>query len=191
VKGYTIPTSYCSKSCAGKAKGPILEDRGKENLKAEALQCIEAAGRYLTKEEILTEVKCSSKTLTKHGIKISELNAELGFIKPRSVFEGKVGRILKDKFSNVESEKTFEGLTAPTGYPLRVDFYIPELNLVVEADGLQHSDKKHPWATHPNGTVREYDEIKNKFLRDNEIDLVRIPYSKNVTPESVLDKLDI
>ena len=80
-------------------------------------------------------------------------------------------------------------MVGKTGCPLRIDFYIPELNLAVEADGCQHNDPNHPWFNFKNGTVAEYDSIKEKYLEENNIRLIRIPYKKRLNSVEVLSKI--
>jgi len=60
--------------------------------------------------------------------------------------------------------------------PLPFDFYLPELNYCIEADGIYHYKiVKHTKETHlENQQIR--DEIKNKYCKDNNIQLLRIPY---------------
>ena len=192
---YKLNTKHCSKSCASKSntktnKGCIIPDIGRDAIRQKAIDYILVKNEYCTKEEICTGINHSSKTLSKHGLKISEINAELGFIKPKSKFQEQVREVLSNKFSNVETEKQFDGLVGSTGFPLRVDFYISEKNMVVEADGSQHSDPKHPWSEWNNGTVQRYDEIKNKFFKDNGIKLCRIPYKKNLKESDILSHLN-
>ncbi|MGZ7230817.1 hypothetical protein ACXWOM_10185, partial [Streptococcus pyogenes] len=80
--------------------------------------------------------------------------------------------VLNKSFDVVEQEKTFDGLVGVKGHSLRVDFYIPEINTVVEADGSQHSDPNHPWKEWNNGTVAQYDKIKDDYFAENGIRLV-------------------
>lgn len=133
-----------------------------------------------------TGIGRSSKTFTKHGLKNTELNGEAGFTKVKSKFQEIVGDILKENFTTVEKERKFDGLVGTTGHPLRVDFYIPEANLVVEADGHQHSDPNHPWSKWNNGTVQQYDQIKNEFFKEKGITLKRVPYKRNLKESDVL-----
>lgn len=195
-RGYvsTLNTTHCSKSCAVKSsaeanKGCIKPDVGAEVLKKKAIDFISEKGEYCTKEVLCKGVGHSSKTFSKHGLKSSELNAEAGMTKPKSVFQGNVGKVLKNNFKDVEHEKTFDGLVGVKGHNLRVDFYIPEINTVVEADGSQHSDPNHPWGKWNNGTVTEYDKIKDTYFQENGIRLVRIPYKKRVKESDVLSRL--
>lgn len=182
-----LNTIYCSKSCAGKVMKPCI---GKEALKQKALDFIGNKNQYCTKEEICNGIGHSCKTLTKHGLKISEFNNELGFHKKKSEFQEKVGEVLKKKFSNIEIEKKFDGLVGDTGYPLKVDFYIPSINTVVEADGAQHKNPKHPWNIRDTGDIQRYDKIKDQFLKEKGIKVSRIPYKRNLKESDVLSRLD-
>lgn len=183
---YLLKTTHCSKSCAVKASKGV--DR--ETLEKEAVTFIEARGTYCTNTEVCKGIGRSNKTFTQHGVKISELNESLGFTKPKSRFQDRVGEVLSEEFSNIETEKQFDGLVGKTGHPLRVDFFIPEKNMVVEADGSQHSDPKHPWREWNNGTVTEYDQIKDQFFNEQGIRICRVPYKRNLKKEDVLSRLD-
>ena len=189
-----LKTIYCSKSCAAKSpaktnKGCIAPDVGQSTLKQKALDFISQKGCYCTADEICKGIGHSSKLFVKHGLKTSELNAEVGMIKSKSIFQGNVGEVLRSNFNDVEQEKSFDGLVGVKGHPLRVDFYIPEINTVVEADGTQHSDPKHPWKEWNNGTVAQYGKIKDDYFEDKGIRLVRIPYKPRVKESDVLSRL--
>lgn len=188
---YTIATRFCSRACSSLARvdspnSPIKKDPGKEAVENEIREFIRKEDRYCSREEILEAVHRSNKTLRKHGISTTDINTELGHTRKSSLFQSSVGNVLKQAYGEVEEEKTFEGLTGKTGHPLRVDFFLPEINTVVEADGLQHSDPNHTWATFKNGSVKEYDAIKEQFCKVNNIRLVRIPYKKRLKSEEVL-----
>lgn len=188
-----LKTTHCSKACAAKnniGKGCINLDIGKEALEQKALAFIHEKNEYCTSSEICNGINHSNKTFTKHNLLISEINKKLGFIKPKSKFQEQVGEFLKKEFTNVETEKKFDGLVGNTGHSLRVDFYIHEINTVVEADGSQHNDPKHPWKEWNNGTVTEYDEIKDKFFKEQGIALVRVPYKRNLKESDILSRLN-
>jgi very-short-patch-repair endonuclease len=183
---YSKDTVCCSKSCAGKLSKTI----DKDVLEKKALDYIREQNGYCTSVEICTGINHSSKTFTKHGLKVSDLNTELGFIKPSSRFQEKVGEFLSKKFTNIEYEKQFDGLVGNTGHPLRVDFYIPEINIVIEADGTQHSDPNHQWSEFKNGTVQEYDKIKDDYFKEQGIKVCRIPYKRNLKESDILSHLN-
>ena len=64
--------------------------------------------------------------------------------------------------------------------PLRFDFFLPEQYYLIEYDGEQHF-KEGSWSNLSRGinllTYQKRDEIKNKWCEDNNIPLIRIPYT--------------
>lgn len=65
---------------------------------------------------------------------------------------------------------------------LRFDFYLPELNVCVEYDGEQHYRPVPFWGSENKKANNEFeknktrDEIKNKYCKEKNIPLIRIPY---------------
>lgn len=174
--------TYCSRSCATTAQRGALT---KTMLEQEIVDYIIRKGKYSTLSEILKGIGRSSKTITKFGISIKNIQETLGIVKSKSHFEASIYNILSSKFDNVICELTSESLLSPKGYPLRIDFYIPELNVFIEADGTQHYDPSNPWY---NEYYVECDNLKTEYC--NKVGtLIRIPYSKNVTTEYVLKHL--
>ena len=173
---------YCSKSCATTAQMGGLT---KVMLEEEIVVYVTNKGKYSTLSEILKGIGRSSKTVSKFGISIKDIQAKLGIVKAKSHFESVVYSALTKEFDNVVCEVTSEDLLSPKGYPLRIDFYIPELNLFIEADGAQHTDPNNPWYSE---YYAECDSLKSVYC--NKIGtLLRIPYTKNVTTEYVLKHL--
>ncbi len=80
-----------------------------------------------------------------------------------------------------ENQKTFEDCKNKRKLPF--DFYLPDYNLCIEYDGIQHFKP-----VQFNGTLeeakenfkqtKENDQIKNQYCKDNNIKLLRIPYWK-------------
>lgn len=174
----------CSKPCAGKLKGG--EVHRKSDLVNKVLEAIRNAGRYMSKDEVVLALGISSKTLVSYGVSTLMCNKEAGFKKPARAFENKVYEALCTRFKHVEIEATFPGCKSPKGHLLRFDFYVESESLLVEADGSQHK-AGHPWH-------REYhsqcDGIKATFAAEHGMRLVRVPYSKRVTPEYVFRFLE-
>ncbi|HBB9485894.1 Uncharacterised protein [Escherichia coli] len=75
-----------------------------------------------------------------------------------------------------EMEKKFDSCKNINHLPF--DFYIPELNLLIEYDGIQHF-KPIEYFGGEEGLAEQQrnDEIKNKYCYDNNITLLRIKYS--------------
>ena len=59
----------------------------------------------------------------------------------------------------------------------------------MEADGSQHNDPNHPWKQWNNGTVAQYDKIKDDYFEEKGIRLVRVPYKKRVKGSDILSRL--
>ena len=60
--------------------------------------------------------------------------------------------------------------------PLRFDFFIPEINTIVEFDGEQHFRPSKKFGGEKFEVTKENDQIKNEFCRKNNINLIRIHY---------------
>lgn len=72
---------------------------------------------------------------------------------------------------------------------LPFDFYLPDYNILIEYDGQQHFEpidfagKGDKWALEQFKLVQHRDVIKNQYCEHNNIQLLRIPYFKNVDEE--------
>lgn len=75
-----------------------------------------------------------------------------------------------------EQEKTFEGLVDKK--QLRYDFYLPELNILIEYDGRHHFETIEHWRDSEKlKDTQRKDFIKNTYAEDNGIVLFRVPFS--------------
>jgi len=73
--------------------------------------------------------------------------------------------------------------------PLPFDFYLPEHNLCIEYDGLQHFKPIEFWGGEKSFKIRkENDSIKNDFCIKNNIKLLRIPYTKLSKIDEIIEK---
>ena len=170
--------SYCSRSCATKAvRGSLTA----EKLELEIIKFVTQEGRYCNTVEISKGIHRSTKTFTQYGISIVRIQEKLGFKKNGSLFEQSVYLELTKLFGTVSREVTFDDLLSPKGYPLRIDFYIPSMNLFVEADGYQHNDPNNPWYNEYNV---ECDTIKTNYCNSKGV-LIRLPYTKNVNTKYI------
>ena len=94
---------------------------------------------------------------------------------------------------NIEfiQEKSFDGCEYKK--KLLFDFYLPKYNLCIEYDGMQHFDD-HFFKTIANTSSLEEtqirDKIKTEYCKNNNINLLRIPYwDENKIEKIILDKL--
>ena len=83
-------------------------------------------------------------------------------------------------------QKTFEGCVDI--YSLRFDFYIPQLNICIEYDGLQHYVGWN-YDSESLLNIKRKDYIKNEFCEKNNITLIRIPYTDVNNAEYILNNL--
>lgn len=104
--------------------------------------------------------------------------------------ENKIEEILQNNNITFERQKTFD--SCRNANLLRFDFYLPDYNILIEYDGIQHfSYKENPdWNTKENyeKTIIN-DKIKNKWCLDNSKMLIRIPYTyfENIKLEDLLN----
>lgn len=105
-----------------------------------------------------------------------------------------IERLLKDNDIIYKHNCTFKELTASTGRRLRFDFILynedGSVNRFIEFDGRQHIYGPDPGYWSRGETledIRERDELKNNFCKENNYVLIRIPYYKtNLTIEDLL-----
>jgi very-short-patch-repair endonuclease len=75
---------------------------------------------------------------------------------------------------------------------LKFDFYIPEHNLCIEYDGIQHFEVSNFFGGEEAFKARQYkDSIKNRYCEENKIDLLRIPYNEKKVEKIIYTKLFI
>lgn len=70
--------------------------------------------------------------------------------------------------------------------PLPFDFYLNELNCIIEFDGPQHF--KPIWGEENFKRTQLHDSIKNKYCAENNIKLIRIPYWESQNAEQIIVK---
>lgn len=133
-------------------------DGGKKKVKVKHLKC---NTEYLVSPQKFIDGRrcpyCSSTTNSKPIIKIKE--------------------ILDNENINYINEKTFSNLVNPeTGRRLRFDFYLKDLNLMIEYDGEMHYlvSKFNP--KEKLEYRQKLDKIKTNYCKENNIKLLRISY---------------
>jgi len=119
-------------------------------------------------EDLDVSVKYIEKLLS--GIKITK----------RSSMETTILEVLKDIYPlyKIEEQIYIDGLF--------LDFYVTNIRLGIETDGKQHSEIiKHWHGSGAQGANNFYkgllrDQAKEKYLRDNNIHLIRISYKEKI-----------
>lgn len=69
---------------------------------------------------------------------------------------------------------------------LRFDFYLPDLNTIIEYDGEHHFKENKYFGEGNLEYITINDEIKNKYCLENKIKLIRIPYWEFDVIENIL-----
>ena len=89
---------------------------------------------------------------------------------------------------NFETQKTFNKCRNPkTNMPLRFDFYLPDCNCCIEYDGEQHF-KENSFFRDDLKEIQKRDNIKTQYCKDNNIKLIRIPYTEFNNIKEILTK---
>jgi len=71
---------------------------------------------------------------------------------------------------------------------LRFDFYLPEYNLAIEYDGIQHFKSKYEFTEDSFKETKRRDFLKNRLCFINKINLIRISYLEYNNIEKILRK---
>ena len=111
----------------------------------------------------------------KNGVNPCDCNKQI------SIGAFKIKTILDENNIPYEQEKKFDTCLSPKGNKLKFDFYINNQYLL-EYDGEQHF-KPECFHSNVNGEEKlklqqEYDIIKNEWCKNNNIKLIRIPYTE-------------
>ena len=93
--------------------------------------------------------------------------------------ELKIREILENNGVQFVNQKRFNDLTSPfSSAKLRYDFYLPQLNVLIEYDGFQHFYAVNNWGGEDGLNKRQLvDDIKNNYAKENNYILIRIPYT--------------
>jgi hypothetical protein len=97
----------------------------------------------------------------------------------KSKGEEKIQKILIDNKIEYQKEKTFENCKyLDTDQLARFDFFI-ENKYIIEYDGIQHFEYREiGWNNKENfQKVQNHDTFKNQWCKENNIPIIRIPYT--------------
>lgn len=99
--------------------------------------------------------------------------------------EQKIRNLLIENGITFEQQYKFSGCKDIN--PLPFDFYLPELNIVIEMQGEQHYRIiEHFGGEEGFQLQQKHDSIKREFCRENNIKEIEIPYYENI--EAILQK---
>lgn len=106
-----------------------------------------------------------------------------GFLPRKSTGETIIESILNKYSIFYEREKTFDGCINKK--KLRFDFYIPEKNICIEYNGIQHYQKVDRFGGEEKFNYQKHnDSIKSNFCKENNINLLIISHR-----DSIIDKI--
>jgi len=95
--------------------------------------------------------------------------------------EHAIALFLKNMNVAFEAQKTFPDCLGNNKRPLRFDFFVPEMNLLIEYDGEQHFRPVDIFGGMKEFLKRKkYDITKNNYCKVNHIPLIRIAFNENV-----------
>ena len=135
------------------------------------------------------------KSITSHFVPENESAGEK-LIAKILVEEGLIDPSCETSRNCMNREKSFDDcLNTKKGKycrKLRFDFYLPDLNTIIEYDGEQHFRSSKKFGGEKYETTIENDIIKNTYCEKNGINLIRIKYdvSPNKIKERLLDALN-
>lgn len=94
----------------------------------------------------------------------------------------KIQHLLSDNNIKYEQEKKFESCVSPKGNMMKFDFYVNN-EYLIEYDGEQHFEPmsfgdKQTTGQEKLKSQKIYDNIKNEWCKNNNIILIRIPYTQ-------------
>ena len=151
-------------------------DQTKASLSDIAMSYIQSRGCYTGVTVLMHDLGLSFDTLREHyKLDIADMNRQLGYRDTKSSwFEHTAYLELVEMFGvdEVSREHTFSDCLSAKNFPLRFDFYIPSIRLLVEIDGTQHMDKTNPYY---KPETRNNDAIKDAYATNNGYMLIRVP----------------
>jgi len=142
---------------------------------------------------LINEVSCKNKLdiiCSEHGIFKQTVSKHLSgqgcrYCNSKSIGEEYIKLYLdKEKISYIR-QKGFDECRYIN--KLSFDFYLPELNTLIEFDGIQHYKPiKHFGGNKEYNDVVKRDECKNKWCLENKIKLIRISYLDKTKIDDIL-----
>ena len=114
-----------------------------------------------------------------------------------SVGEVRIAAFLDDAGISYKPQKRFDDLRGKRNIPLSFDFYLPDLNMLIEYDGAQHYDFRIFKLFSPNATLEQFDEMqmrdrrKTAYALDNGFRFLRIPHTEFQRLQQALEEAGV
>ena len=133
----------------------------------------------------LCQCECGNqKIISSSALRKGDSNS-CGCLKSKG--EAFISKLLEENNIPFEREKSFKDCVLINNHKARFDFYIDNKYLI-EYDGEQHFQSGSGWNTEEKVKItQESDKIKNEWCKNNNIPLIRIPYThKKITLNDLL-----
>lgn len=188
LRGHGCPT--CKSEKLGSMKRKSLKDFIKQAKQTHEDLYDYTCVNYIN-DSIKVEIHCS-----KHGPFYQTPNNHLrgsGCAKcgiTRSKGEERISKVLTNLNVSFEEQKSFSDLKGKRKR-LLYDFWLPDYNMLIEYDGIQHH-RKHSFTKDKNRAndnhvaLRENDHVKTQYAQAHHIELIRIPYTEYSNIEVIL-----
>lgn len=177
------PCRYCK---GNKFHGPISHKEYMESIENLKNPNIEIIGKYEGAHKKI-ECKCKKCGRTiflrpdhiKRGIGCGQCTKSIG--------EDRVEQFLLRYNIYYEREYRFKDCVR-TERSLPFDFYLPDLNTVIEFDGVQHFQVIGKFGEKSHNELKLNDEYKNKYCKEHNIKIIRISYKNIDKVDEILSK---
>ena len=181
VFGYYLRSGH-TKSCGCLRKQRNNSFKNEVGKKYNHLTVIKEYGRKegIKSDHIYWECECDCINHTRlivDGTKLRNGHTTSCGCVTKSKGEEKIKDILTLNNISFIREKTFDNFKYENNSTPRFDFYVNNKYLI-EYDGIQHFKSTGGWSTEEYlKNVTKKDKIKNEYCKDNNIPLIRIPYT--------------
>ena len=173
-----------TKSC-GCMKGQIISDKKLQDLTGQQfgkLTVIRRAPNHPSNNFVYwyCDCECGTKDYIVSGQNLKQGYTQSCGCLTLSQGATKISTILQENNILFEREKTFDNCRFPkSNYKARFDFYLPDYNILIEYDGIQHFEPVTKFGGEEKLlTTQERDSFKNQWCKENNIILIRIPYTR-------------
>ncbi|NBO99418.1 MAG: hypothetical protein EBU90_04725 [Proteobacteria bacterium] len=85
-----------------------------------------------------------------------------------------IHKYLTDNNYEYTTQHTFDNCRSKRGRLFRFDFYIPNKNIIIETDGIQHFQVVKKYGAEWLDVIQERDIMKTQYCKDNDIKMIRI-----------------
>ena len=141
-----------------------------------------------TNKNLYVKCKCScGKIISTQYSGLKQGHSKSCGCKNQSLGAYKIEKLLLLNNLSFEKEKTFSTCKFPdTNYPAFFDFWV-ENKYIIEFDGKQHFYETNLFS-YPLSKIHEHDLYKNNWCKENNIPIIRIPYTyqEKITIEDLL-----